>query len=87
MRTIEEMLDEVENANDGEGPEPIASYSGPALTALRAAIHERAKLDDLITTTVLAAHKEGATWSMIGTMLGTTKQAAHAKYAPLTKVR
>jgi len=81
MRTDEDMLHELESANNGEGPDPIASYSGPALIALKAAIHERRRLDDLITATVHTAHDEGASWAMIGAILGTTRQAAHAKYS------
>ena len=83
VRTNEEMLDELENANGGEGPDPIATYSGSALTALKAAIHERDRLDQFITTMVRAAHDEGASWAMIGAMLGTTRQAAHARYSAL----
>jgi hypothetical protein len=81
MRTEEDMLNEILTANDGEGPDPVGSYSGPALVALKAAIHERARLDELVTTTVKQAHAEGASWTMIGAMLGTTRQAAHKKYA------
>jgi hypothetical protein len=81
MRTEEEMLHEILTANNGEGPDPIGSYSGSALTALKAAIHERARLDDLITATVNQAHSEGASWTMIGALLGISRQAAHAKYA------
>ena len=81
MRTDEEMLHELETANNGEGPTPLASYSGQGLTALRAAIHERQRLDDLIVAAVRTAHDEGASWAMIGAILGTSRQAAHEKYA------
>lgn len=30
MRTDAELLDELENANRGEGPDPIASFEGEA---------------------------------------------------------
>lgn len=31
MKTVEEMLDEIENANNGDGPEPVATVrpAGP----------------------------------------------------------
>jgi len=81
MRTDEEMLHEIETANDGEGPDPIASYSGTALTTLKAAIRERRLLDELIAVSVRTARDEGASWAMIGAILGTTRQAAHERYA------
>lgn len=53
MKTVEEMLDETENANNGDGPDPVASVDDPALARiavaqirLRAA--ERA-LDEAVT--------------------------------------
>jgi hypothetical protein len=53
MKTVEEMLDEIENANNGDGPDPVASVDDPALARiavaqirLRAA--ERA-LDEAVT--------------------------------------
>ena len=53
MKTTEEMLDEIENANNGDGPDSVASVDDPALARiavaqirLRAA--ERA-LDEAVT--------------------------------------
>ena len=53
MKTVEEMLDEIENANNGDGPDPVATVDDPALARiavaqmrLRAA--ERA-LDEAVT--------------------------------------
>ena len=53
MKTVEEMPDEIENANNGDGPDPVASVDDPALARiavaqirLRAA--ERA-LDEAVT--------------------------------------
>ena len=44
MKTTDEMLDEIENANNGDGPDPAATVDDPALarspvaqTRLRAA--------------------------------------------------
>ncbi len=31
MKTTEEMLDEIENANNGDGPDPVATVDNPAL--------------------------------------------------------
>ena len=53
MKTTEEMLKEIENANNGDGPDPVATVDDPALAKiavaqirLRAA--ERA-LDEAVT--------------------------------------
>jgi len=83
MRTNEDMLDEIENANNGEGPDPIATYSGSALDAIKSAIHDRDQLNGFIETMVGVAHQQGASWAMIGAVLGTTRQAAHEKYSHL----
>ena len=31
MKTTDEMLDEIENANNGDGPDPVATVDDPAL--------------------------------------------------------
>ena len=31
MKTVEKMLDEIENANNGDGPDPVATVGDPAL--------------------------------------------------------
>ena len=53
MKTTEEMLDEIENANNGDGPDPVATVDDPALARiavaqirLRAA--ERALYEDVM---------------------------------------
>ena len=83
MRTNEEMLDEIENINNGEGPDPTTSYTGSALEALKSAIHDRDQLDGFIQTMVGVARQQGASWAMIGAVLGTSRQAAHGRYAQL----
>ena len=37
MKTFEEMLDEIENANNGDGPDPVASGDDPALARIAVA--------------------------------------------------
>ena len=34
MKTTEEMLDEIENANNGDGPDPVATVDDPALARI-----------------------------------------------------
>ena len=37
MKTTEEMLDEIENANSGDGPDPVATVDDPALARIAVA--------------------------------------------------
>lgn len=56
---------------------------GGALGALRyASILERQASNALLAA-VLLARSEGMTWRHIGQMIGTTPQAAHARFAKL----
>ncbi|WP_309343710.1 hypothetical protein [Actinomyces oris] len=34
MKPTEEMLDEIENANNGDGPDPVATVDDPALARI-----------------------------------------------------
>ena len=80
MRTNEEMLHEIETANNGEGPTPINSYYGTALNDIMAAVKERGNIDDRISQAVARARDEGATWAMIGQALSMTRQGALKRY-------
>ena len=37
MKTTEEMLDEIEHANNGDGPDPVATVDDPALARIAVA--------------------------------------------------
>lgn len=82
MRSNDDMLDEIENANQGEGPDPIATYTGEALRDLAAAIDARNAADSAIVAAVLQARDEGASWQAIGDILGLTRQGARKHYNP-----
>ena len=41
QRTEDEVLAETETANDGAGPDPVATFEGPALAAILAALRDR----------------------------------------------
>lgn len=34
MKTVEKMLDEIENANNGDGPDPVATVADPTLAKI-----------------------------------------------------
>ena len=80
MRTNEELLHEIETANNNEGPIPITTYSGTALNEIMDAVEERDNLEARISRAVDLARNEGATWAMIGQALGMTRQGALKKH-------
>jgi hypothetical protein len=82
MRTDEELLDEIENANGGEGPDPIASYDGDVLRDILSAVADRAAAQARIDAAVAHARVQGASWTAIGAMLGISRQAALKRYSP-----
>ncbi|WP_103063751.1 hypothetical protein [Actinomyces qiguomingii] len=73
MRTVEEMLDELENANGGEGPDPVATVDDPALARVAVA-HMRARAaEHTLDDAVMAAREAGRSWQAIGDVLGMTR--------------
>ena len=81
MTDDEQLLDWIENANNGEGPVPNASIEREDMDALIAAIKERDEAEKHLAAAVAAAHSEGKSWAVIGAALGMTRQGAHTKYA------
>jgi len=77
MRTNEEMLAEIEAV---DGPEPLETLEGPALRELTAARLDRDAALKRVDEAVLKAREAGASWRMIGAVLGVSKQAAARKY-------
>lgn len=80
MRTIEDMLDEVENANGGEGPDPVAGYDGAVLRAIMDIVDERDDAIRRLRAAVGRAREVGASWAAIGACLGVSRQAALKRY-------
>ncbi len=60
MRTETEMLDELENAHHGQGPDPVASFAGEALQAILAAVRDLNAAQDRIASAVAQARDQGA---------------------------
>lgn len=77
MRTNEEMLAEIEAA---DGPEPLETLEGSALRELTAARLDRDAALKRVDEAVLKAREAGASWRMIGAVLGVSKQAVARKY-------
>lgn len=80
MRTYDDMLEEIETADGGAGPDPIATYTGPGLAELAAAIEAQSDADRAVSAAVTHAREEGATWQAIGDLLGMTRQGALKRY-------
>ncbi len=54
------MLDELENAHHGQGPDPVASFDGEALQAILAAVRDLNAAQDRIASAVAQARDQGA---------------------------
>jgi len=78
--TEAELLEWIETANDGEGPEPLHSYHGDALAVIATAVDARDRAETVIREAVARARSEGASWAMVGAALGTSRQAALKRY-------
>ena len=66
MRTAEEMLDEIENADNGAGPDPVATVDDPALAKiavaqirLRAVSMDRTSVCSVLPSTVWVRSRLG----------------------------
>lgn len=57
-----------------------------ALTELRAAVAARREAESRIEAAALRAHREGASWGVIGSQLGMTRQGARQRFEKLTGV-
>jgi len=61
MKTTEEMLEEVENANDGEGPDPVVTFDDPVLARIAVAQRRLRAAERELDETVIDARD--ASWS------------------------
>ena len=80
MRTAEEMLDEIENANDGGGPDPVATVDDPALAKIAVAQIRLRAAERALDEAVMAARDIGLSWQAIGDVLGMTRQGANKRF-------
>lgn len=59
MKTVEEMLDEIENANNGDGPDPVATVDDPALARIAVAQMRLRAAERVLDETVMDARDAG----------------------------
>jgi hypothetical protein len=86
-RTIQEILDHAdelaerfENYEPGDGDErPVEEY------LLERAALDRARSERQVIDAVIAARAAGASWQKIGSLLGTSAQAAQQRYGSMVE--
>lgn len=80
MKTTEEMLDEIENANDGDGPDPVATVDDPALTRIAVAQIRLRAVERALDEAAMDARDVGLSWQAIGDVLSMTRQGANKRF-------
>jgi DNA-binding ferritin-like protein len=83
-RSVEEILqhaDELAERFENVEADPADELDARAATLLREAIQERSRAERHLLEAVRAARQSGMSWSTIGTLVGTTGEAARQKYA------
>ena len=80
MKTVEEMLDEIENSNDGNGPDPVATVDDPALVRIAVAQIRLRAAERALDEAVMDARDIGLSWQAIGDVLGMTRQGANKRF-------
>ncbi|WP_340540147.1 hypothetical protein [Nocardioides sp. GXZ039] len=82
-RTVEEILqhaDELAARFESYEPDPSDELDAAAVTMLRAAVAERSEAERHLLDAVRAARDSGMPWSAIGTLVGTSGEAARQRY-------
>ena len=80
MKTTEEMLDEIENADNGAGPDPAATVDDPALAKIAVAQIRLRAAERALDEAVMAARDIDLSWQAIGDVLGMTRQGANKRF-------
>ena len=80
MRAAEEMLDEIENADGGVGPGPVATVDDPVLARIAVAQMRLRAAERALAGAVMAARDAGLSWQAIGDVLGMTRQGANKRF-------
>ena len=80
MRTAEEMLDEIENTDDGVGPDPAATVDDPVLARIAVAQMRLRAAERALDGAVMAARNAGLSWQAIGDVLGMARQGANKRF-------
>jgi hypothetical protein len=88
-RSIEEILQQADKLADRfehHDPDPSKVVDAAALRALRKAFQNRADAERRLADAVFIARAQGHSWAAIGSMIGTSGEAARQRYGqPATK--
>ncbi len=81
-RSLQEILEHADELGRRfEDHEPSDVRDAAPLHAIRDAVTERAASERRIAEAVASAREAGVSWSAIGSMLGTSGEAARKRYA------
>ena len=81
-RSLQEILEHADELGRRfEEHEPSDVRDAAPLHAIREAVTERAATERRVADAVAAAREAGVSWSAIGSMLGTSGEAARKRYA------
>ena len=80
MRAAEEMLDEIESADDGYGPDLVATVDDPVLARIAVAQMRLRAAERALDGAVMAARDAGLSWQAIGDVPGMTRQGANKRF-------
>lgn len=87
-RTVQEILDhadELARQFEDYEPDPTDRRNPEALAAVRDAVIARSEAERTLVSVVRAAHGKGHSWQSIGTLLGTSGEAARQRYGKPAK--
>lgn len=82
-RTVEEILEHAEELAarfESYEPAPADELDVRAVTLLRAAVAERSEAERHLVEAVQAARAAGMAWAAIGSLVGTSGEAARQRY-------
>jgi hypothetical protein len=80
MKTTDEILEEIENANNGDGPDPVATVDDPDLARIAVAQIRLRAAERELDEAVMVARDVGLSWQAIGDVLGMTRQGANKRF-------
>ena len=81
MQQIINQADELADRFENYTPDPNDQRDPHALKELRSAVAERATAEASLVDAVSSARGAGYSWATIGTLLGTSGEAARQRYA------
>ena len=82
VRDIVEHGDELARRFEDYDPHPADERDPVTFAALRRAVLERARAEGALQQAITRARHDGYSWRAIGSVIGTTGEAARQRYGP-----